>query len=328
MTFSEVLSSMTKAIRLLISVIIAPGLIFLLAKSFNFSDFFTLFYKVNWPYIFFAFLFYILVNLARSIRFNLLLGNSVSFKDIISVSFIHNFLVSLLPFRTGELSYPYLLKKYRGISVSTSFGTLLLSRFFDILVVANLVTLAIFFVSQESLPKEIAVVALAAAIIAMTVSLFLIFFAGFLTKVFSFLFKTRLFFGASGHTDSFSNFSSVFLSARDKNYFLKLFSFSLLIWLLNFLVGVFLFRAALFDFNFLETVFIFSLPMIVSEFSPVQSFANLGLYEWSLVGGLMIFGISRDTAAQSSILIHGVELIFSLLLGMAGFLFLFIEKHD
>ena len=352
---------MPKTIKLLISLIVAAILIFLLARSFNFSDFITLFYKVNWLYVFLAFLFYLLVNFARSWRFRLLLGNSAMFRDVASISFIHNFLVSLLPFRAGELSYVYLLKKYRGISISTGLGTLFLARFFDILIVANLVILAVFFVSQSRLPKEIAVMTLALAILALSLSLILIFFTGFLMKAFSFLFRTRLFFssaqGSSPHQrdrgwdvaeesrivsqgeghevsqpfwwgDSLGNISAIFLSVREKAYFLKLFFLSFLIWLLNFGVGVFLFRSLSFGFNFLETVFIFSLPMIVSEFSPIQSFANLGLYEWSLVGGLVIFGISRDMAAQSSILIHGIELIFSLLLGLAGFLVLFIAKHD
>ncbi|OGZ97686.1 MAG: hypothetical protein A3D41_03280, partial [Candidatus Sungbacteria bacterium RIFCSPHIGHO2_02_FULL_41_12b] len=223
---------MPKTIKLLISLIVAAGLIFLLARSFNFSDFATLFYKVNWFYILFAFLFYLLVNLVRSWRFNLLLGNSVMFRDVASISFIHNFLVSLLPFRTGELSYAYLLKKYRGVSISTGLGTLFLARFFDILIVANLVILAVFFVSQERLPKEIAVMALALAIVALPLSLVLIFFTGFLIKAFSFLFRTRLFFSSA--QDSLSNISAIFLSVREKAYFLKLFFLSFLIWLLNF----------------------------------------------------------------------------------------------
>lgn len=319
---------MVKTLKLFISAIVAAGLVFLLARSFNFTDFIQLIYGVNWFYIFFAFLLYILVNLARSLRFRLLLGNSAMFRDIVSVSFIHNFLTSLLPFRTGELSYLYLLKKYRGISFATSAGTLFLSRFFDILIVANLVILSVFFVSQDRLPMEIAVIALAFAIIALTLSLVLIFFTGFFLKAISFLFRTRLFFGVGAISNSFGNISSVFLLARDKNYFLKLFSFSLLIWLLNFGVGVLLFRALHFDFNFLETVFIFSLPMLISEFSPIQSFANLGIYEWSLVGGMIIFGISKNIAAQSSIFIHGIEFIFSLLIGLVGFLVILTIKNE
>jgi len=78
----------------------------------------------------------IVVYLLRAWRFKILIGNKTRIGQLFSIVSIHTLFINLFPFGTGELDYPYLLKK-GNITQGFAQGipSLVLARVFDFFVV-------------------------------------------------------------------------------------------------------------------------------------------------------------------------------------------------
>lgn len=59
-------------------------------------------------------------------------------RDVLRVSLLHNAAVNLLPMRSGELAYPYLLRRELGVALPTAVASLLWLRLQDLLVLLGL----------------------------------------------------------------------------------------------------------------------------------------------------------------------------------------------
>ena len=306
--------------KVFLSIAVAVFLLFFLLRNIPFETIRENIVRIKIIYLYSAFAAYFFANAARSVRFYFLLDGALRPKTIFSITLIHNFLVNLLPFRTGELSYIYLAGRAVPAGLPQGVGSLLISRLFDILIIANLLLVSIAFVSKSVLPETVSGAILLFAIFTVFASCIFIFFASFLFRLLSRALSSvsEFFFRSAFSGENVLAVGEVFMKARRSNYFLKIFAASCCIWFFNFLVGLFLFRALAFDFTFFETVLIFSFPMIVSVVSPIQSFANLGLYEWSLVGGFSMFGVEHASASAVSVVIHGIEIVFALVFGVMG----------
>ena len=89
---------------------------------------------------------YVFCYAARAWRFRILLSRRLPFVPLFGIVSLHNFFTSILPARTGELSY-VVLTHNRKIPVSHGLATLLLARLLDFLVVT-----VVFFVTLPLLP--------------------------------------------------------------------------------------------------------------------------------------------------------------------------------
>lgn len=91
---------------------------------------------------------YVMTNLLRAFRFGVLLKVTAlrPILKLVPEMFALSFLNNVLPSRTGELSFPYMLLRRHGIVVAESATALLLARIFDYLAV---ILLFVIFASLE-----------------------------------------------------------------------------------------------------------------------------------------------------------------------------------
>ena len=83
-----------------------------------------------------AFGVYLLLNVARTFRVRLLLfGQSIPFLRLFCVTLIHNTLAQTLPFRSGEVSFPILVRRYGEVPLAHGTGALILARLVELLFV-------------------------------------------------------------------------------------------------------------------------------------------------------------------------------------------------
>ncbi|MBE9570563.1 MAG: flippase-like domain-containing protein [Proteobacteria bacterium] len=82
-------------------------------------------------------------------RISLYRGGSPSLLKLSAVVCIHEFLNHILPARTGELSYPYLLHRYCSRSVHQGTASLILIRIHEIIVLCFLVTAALLLILKN-----------------------------------------------------------------------------------------------------------------------------------------------------------------------------------
>ncbi len=81
--------------------------------------------------------------LARSWRYQMLIGRWVGFFPIVLVTAARNFLVDLLPARIGSLSYVYLLTRRFGVPLDPVLSSFVLTFLYDLLAMSLLVGLAL-----------------------------------------------------------------------------------------------------------------------------------------------------------------------------------------
>ena len=81
--------------------------------------------------------------LARSWRYQMLIGRWVGFAPIVLVTAARNFLVDLLPARIGSLSYVYLLTRRFGVPLEPVLSSFVLTFLYDLLAMTLLVGLAL-----------------------------------------------------------------------------------------------------------------------------------------------------------------------------------------
>ena len=81
--------------------------------------------------------------LARSWRYQILIGRWVGFWPIVLVTAARNFLVDLLPARIGSLSYVYLLTRRFGVPLEPVLSSFVLTFLYDLLAMTLLVGIAL-----------------------------------------------------------------------------------------------------------------------------------------------------------------------------------------
>ena len=118
-------------------------LLWLLVRQINPRDVIDLLFGVRPGSLLLALLWYALTNIQRAHRFALLLAQRSAAAPwrLLPATFAMNFLNNVLPSRTGELSFPYLLNRYHGVAVGESATVLVLARIYDYLAVACLFVL-------------------------------------------------------------------------------------------------------------------------------------------------------------------------------------------
>jgi len=314
----KILSSLKKSkiIKLVLSVVLSIYLIWLFIKylNYDFTQFPNILSRVPLHVFILIFIVNIFTNLVRSVRYKILLQSDVGLFQMFGIINSWQFYNSLLPYRTGELSYMYLLKKKENISISESTASLFISRIIDLVVFIFCCSITLWITSAgiKAGIKNIYIV-----------SIILIFIAGI---GFLFTFKITMVFKIVIlllHKTNLVKFKFIeklvsFLENIMHNLNLlssprKLTDVFLITVLLTLLINVntyIVIRYFDVDLNFFE-IFVASSFTFLTLFLPIQGIANIGTYEGSFIVGLTLFGIDRNTGLGAAFALH---IIFYLML--------------
>jgi hypothetical protein len=93
---------------------------------------FQTFRNIDYRWLALSLAVYLLNYLFRTLRFSHLLNlRIIPFRKLLGVTSLHGMYLYLMPAKTGEVSYPLLLKDRLGVSLAQSTATLIVARFFD-----------------------------------------------------------------------------------------------------------------------------------------------------------------------------------------------------
>ena len=258
--------------------------------------------KLSISYIFIALLLYTFTYYLRAKRFAVFFPG-IKTVDLAAVMAVHTFFNNILPFRSGEASFPIILKKLFNIDGVISSAALVVVRLFDLLSLSIIFTLVTLGVAVED--RRFLAVSLF-----LSGTILLIMVAGFkflkiLKKRFSFA-STLFFF--------FSEFKSV------KNFGL-VFLYSLLSWLTKFAAFYFVMKAGSLKFNFFQTTFAATFGELTTVL-PLHSIGGFGTYEAGLVGGFALLGFKGGYALTVAFYFHLLLLLMSGILALIGWIYL------
>ena len=268
--------------------------------------------------------------LLRAWRFKILIGNSASIWHLYPVVSIHTMFVNLFPLGTGEFALPYLLKK-RNITQGFAEGipSLILARLFDFVVIGIFFIMALLSI-KKSLSEYVWILSV---IISFIFLLLLLKFAAVKKEyIFSFLDTKRKRFWLKKYPRFMDKVISILkdiligfeVLKKRKILFLTLFS-TVCCRLVMYFGVFFLLHGVGLNLTFFEIVFISSFYVLL-PLVPVNAFGGFGTTEALLVFLIVGFGYARETAVIASFQIHLIQLIIAVILGLFGFLHLWIEK--
>jgi len=306
-----------------IAVLVTIALVAILFTQINLGDVISTLTNINPIYLAAGFILYVCSYFFRAWRFHLLLNKEVSIKDLFHIECVHNMMNNLLPARTGELSYIYLLKKINTRTTGEGVATLIVSRIFDA------IALAIFFFCAILLIRDIPTVILDTIwLVAIGIIIFIIFLVLLLWYGRKFLFWihkaiTFLHIEQKHWVKYLMKKGDETVESLDQinilhNQIYCLVS-SLLIWGFNCGMIYFLLAGMGFDLSYLSII-IGATFILLTTILPIQGIAGFGTTEliWTLV--FVSLGLSKNAAIVSGFSYHILVILFFMILGIYGWL--------
>ncbi len=137
--------------KIIIAFIITISLVSFLLFQIDVSNIKDILKNVYIKYLFCGIVFYSITIFLRTKRFSFLLAKKVGLKDLFAIVCIQNTFNQIIPFRAGELSYLYFIKKIKGAdSFSEGVPSLICARVFDIFSLSIVFFITLFGIDQFS----------------------------------------------------------------------------------------------------------------------------------------------------------------------------------
>lgn len=271
-----------------------------------------------------GFAFYALSYLFRALRFKVLLQKDISLRLLFNIVSVHTMWTNLLPFRTGELSYLYLLKKKGGTeSYMTGVPSLILSRVFDLVAILTLFVLS--FIGVGTLPRELRAIGY---VLIVFVLCLLAVIALLIRKKERFLGRVKYYILRFGidriklvgkMLGKGNEILEGFNMARSRKVIVLTALYSQLTWVLIYLCNFALIKAVGVNLNMWQIFFI-STFFVLFSLLPIQGWAGFGTTEAVWILTIVWFGLTKETAIVTGFQLHFIGLLFTMILGGIGWL--------
>lgn len=300
-------------LRWLPGVVISIVAIYVIYRTVEWNELISAFKNLDPILILSAILLFLISLLFRSLEWRQLTGNKVTILQSFLGLNIGYFFNNILPLRLGELVRPIYLGQTAGISAVYAFSSVVVERIFDIGIAALLLLVSLPHVIEGDWAKVTAYIAI--SIVALLIILIYL-VARNKEAVLSFLNKKT----ASSNfiqkkvMPSMQSLFEGFGVISNWKVFIPAFAFLCISWGISLIEYFFIMR------NFIPETqpwwAIFSLGVLALGVAIPSAPANIGVFEASLVGALMIFKINPSSALAFAVCIHFYHFIINDLIGI------------
>ncbi|WP_457624980.1 lysylphosphatidylglycerol synthase transmembrane domain-containing protein [Persephonella sp.] len=276
-----------------VSVAVSIGFVYLFYVVIGFEKFISFFSQINPVNILLAFTLYTGSYLTRAFRWKLVLSIK-EFKKLFKITAFNTVFNIFLPFRTGELSFFYMLKK-ENIPFSESAISFFSVRVFDAISLFAVFGFSFFLFYDKPFLAFL--------------TLMLMPFSFFLLKaILSFLKYEKI---KEFHTTKLTpkNITILYLLSVF-TFFLKFTAFYLVL-----PEGV--------NLSFVQAFFASSAGDLTTIL-PIHGIAGIGTYEGGYAGILILFGVDKENALLASVFVHLFMLLGAAVI--AAFSYVFLRK--
>jgi glycosyltransferase 2 family protein len=327
-----------------INIVIVAGLgiflVYYLLKQVNFADVRNAFLKMDKLYLVIGLIIMFIGNFARTYQKKILIGSArVNMWDVFLVTLVRNAFNMVLPARTGELSYVYVLNRKFKFPVEIGVSTLALILIFDLVIVFSLIVISIIIVGINKFPiSSTTIIFIAAGLLA--ISLLILFYLskiiGLFIRLLNFIFtKTRagrnklLQYIYKKLVDINTNIEVI----QERRIYWKVYLSALVIRLLKFASYYFVIHAILRPMGYgLKDIsfWIILLGTVVAEISavlPTHALAGFGTYEGAFALAFVILGFTKQISIIVGFNYHLIILLFSVILGLIAIIILVLPFY-
>jgi uncharacterized membrane protein YbhN (UPF0104 family) len=308
-----------------LSILITVSLMAYLINTIKWSEFFDLLARVSLLSLLASAAAYLILNYFRAIRFRTLLEKGdTPMRVLFPITLYHNFLLRVLPFKLGELSYIILLHSHLNFTFQKGVSTLFSARILELLIILVVFAFGLIFSGKILAEQREFLLGVVVVIFAGSVSM--LYFAGSLIRTLNRLLQKI----ASLSLRRNSPFiKTLYLKLTDAGREFdrirqpKLFFFALFISLFTFssivITYFILLRAVGLDSELPDVITIISICMFLSAFP--LSVSGFGVVEISWVFGLtQVTNCSISEATSIGFMLHGFQVTVASVYGLLGYL--------
>ena len=304
----------------LAAAIITISLIAILLSQIEVTDVLDTLTAIEPVYLVAGFGLYVLSYFFRTLRFHILLNKHVRINDLFNIVCVHNMANSILPARTGEISYIYLVKKKHNVPTGEGAASLVVVRVFDFIAISLIFFISAMFVRDlpEVISKAIWIIAgvtIFMVLILIAVANFGKLFMDVVTKITNRIGIERIEmikYLLQKTDETVQSFKLV-----NSKQIIWIFIFSMLIWFCNYSMSYILIkqmgiRIPIFDILIGLTFSVFA------SILPIRGIGGFGTSEgvWTIV--FMSLGVPKQLAIASAFGYHILITIYYLIAGCYG----------
>jgi uncharacterized protein (TIRG00374 family) len=279
--------------------------------------------RVNAAWLGFALAVFGLNYCLRTLRFSMLLElPQERWMCLLGVTSVYGMYNYLFPAKTGEITFPLLVRSHLDVPLASSAATLMVARLFDFGVIA-VVLPVVLVVYNELLPRWVLACAIAYIVVTGAV----------LISITTYLdrreFARGLARGArvNRFVDAWRKLLVQLGQIHRRKLYAKTFLTTAAIWLCVYL-NFYLIVTALGFETTLSEVALVSILLVPLTLIPVQGLANVGSHEVAWVSIFTLFGHSIDTSLSVAVTTHVVLLVFVMILGAFGQVTVYLTRSQ
>ncbi len=281
----------------------------------------NIFSTLHWLWICIGFLVYLANYLLRTYRFKILLQlETFSFSQLMGATCLYGMYLYILPAKSGEISYPVILKRSFNVSISESTATLVTARFFDFATISLFIPVVLF-VYRNKLPAWFLFSGLffcGLVILLGVIAILLIRRKNPITIAILKNNKNRWF---NKFVNYFANFLYHLRTIDQRRQYWRLWLITIGIWLFVYTNFYLIVLGLGYHFSYFQMIVV-SILMVPLTLLPIQGFANVGTHEIGWVAAFSILGHNSSEALVIAVGSHMIMLLFVLMLGGLGLLLL------
>ena len=252
----------------------------------------------------------------RAIRWKYILVDSdLRLSHLFSASMIGNMGNNIFPMRIGEIIRCYVLGYQEGLSISRILASVMFERVLDGITVLAFFTISLLFTSVGRILVDGALIA------------FLVFGSVLLIMVFSKNYQERFFkilsyicyFFPEGIRVKLSNTSNSFLTGLDilhrRKYLMISIIYSLIFWGSG-ILGIYFVLLSTGKFIPIDLPIILISALVIGVMIPSAP-GFIGTYHYVVIVVLGLYGWDKATSACMSVVLHGIQFIVPIVIGLA-----------
>ena len=317
-----------------VNIILVTGLgiflVYYLLSKINLSDLKSAFLGIYIPSLVIGLVLMFSIDFFKALRQNLLLGKDrVRFGDMFLISLIRNAFNMVLPARTGELSYIYVLKRKFKIPIEIGVSTLAIGLIFDLIIVFSMIIISIIIVGinrYEISSTNIILIAIGLLVITIVLLFFLSKIVRVLIKILEMLlrkYKTLKSKKAFIYVyEKIIEINKSIIIIQQRKIYWKVYLLSVVTRILKFTSFYFLIHATLYPlgYTFAELSFwVIFLATVAAEFSavlPTHAIAGFGTYEGAFALAFIALGFNEQISIIVGFNYHIINLLETVVLGI------------
>ncbi|MBA7627481.1 hypothetical protein ES703_34943 [subsurface metagenome] len=312
----------------IINIVVVVGLgvflVYYLLNQIDIEDIKKAFLGIYKPSLTIGLILIFSIDFFRAYRAKILIGpGRIRMVDMFLVSLVRNGFNMVLPARTGELSYIYVLRRKFKFPVEIGISTLVIALVFDLIIVFSMIVISIIIVGiNKYAVSSTSVILIAAALLisSLLVLFYLSKFIGFFIKIFDrVLSKYRISkskviqYIYKKLVETNKNIELI----KKRGIYWKVYLISVPSRILKYAAYYFLIHAVLkpmgFGFNDLSywVIILATAAAEISAVLPTHSLAGLGTYQGAFALAFVILGFSEKISIIVGFSYHIINLIFT-----------------